>query len=354
MVAAIRKALAEGWSKIATAENRAALYLFRKGFLHCREPSFVVGRKPDFLTFGRGRMWIEVKSLDPPLSQELIGNAFVQLRQRFNDVGHFRIDAWVSSSFDEGAAKSIQRLVYNEIRAGRAGGAAWYASVSAERTQNRRAEIRWTDTRRRPVRMVTWKSVADVYAYPLESEPGGLTANIQLDDGVVQSLPAYEVLSVQVVAPVMLRIEANAGGHGIASVGSARAQADTTVDRLRRVIDDANDQLKNGQRFRELPGVAQIFLDHLAGAGEIDVLRACLGDLTIPIDAVSRAAGEAFYGQNGILRATKNTAVSAVTYRPRHYGTVSILNPWATYPVPPQWVDGTVHKVEGDRLVKVR
>lgn len=152
----------------------------------------------------------------------------------------------------------------------------------------------------------------------------------------------------------MFRIEASTDSPGIASVGTARAQADTTVDRLRRVIDDANDQLKNGQRFRKVPGVVEVFFDHLAGAGQSDVLRVCFGDLTIPINAASRTAGEAFYGQNGMLRANRNTAVSAVTYRPRHYGTVSILNPWAAYPVPLQWVDGTVHKVEGDRLVKVR
>ena len=152
----------------------------------------------------------------------------------------------------------------------------------------------------------------------------------------------------------MFRIEASTDSPGIASVGTARAQADTTVDRLRRVIDDANDQLKNGQRFRKVPGVVEVFFDHLAGAGQSDVLRVCFGDLTIPINAASRTAGEAFYGQNGMLRANRNTAVSAVTYRPRRYGTVSILNPWAAYPVPLQWVDGTVHKVEGDRLVKVR
>jgi hypothetical protein len=276
------------------------------------------------------------------------------LRERFDDLVGFRIDAWVASSFDELAAKRIRRLVHSEIQAGRAAGAAWYASIPAERAQNRRAEIQWTDSRGRAVRMVTWKSGDDVYAYPLESEPGGLTASIQVDDGAVETLPAYQLLSVQSPAPVLLRIEASSGCHGIASVGTARAQADTTVDRLRHVIDDANDQIKNAQRFMKVPGVIQVFLDHMAGAGQSDVMRACFGDLTIPIDASSRTAGEALYGQNGILRANKNTAVSAVTYRPRHYGTVSILNPWAIYPVPAHWIGGTVHAVEGDRLVKVR
>ncbi len=326
----------------------------RRGFLFRREPPFVVGRKPDFLTFGRGRMWVEVKSLDPPMSQELIGNAFERLKERFDDLEGFRIDAWVASSFDERAAKRIHQLVHREIRAGRAAGAAWYASIPAERAQNQRAEIRWIDSRGRDVRMVTWRSGDDVYAYPLESEPGGLTASIQVDGGAVETLPAYQLLSVQSPPPVMLRIEASAGRPGIASVGTARAQADTTVDRLRRVIDDANDQLKNAQRFLNAPGVIQVFLDHMAGAGQSDVMRACFGDLTIPIDASSRTAGEAFYGQNGILRANKNTAVSAITYLPRYYGTVSILNPWAICPVPAHWITGSVHAVEGDRLVKLR
>jgi hypothetical protein len=238
------------WREVATAERRTAWQLLRRGFLFRREPSFVVGRKPDFLTFGRGRMWAEVKSLDPPMSQELLGNAFVRLRKRFDDLEGFRIDAWVASSVDERAAKSIHRLVQSEIQAGRATGAPWYASIPAGRTQTRRAEIRWTDSRGRAVRMVTWKSGDDAYAYPLESEPSGLTASIQVDDGVVETLPAHQLLSIQSPAPLMLRVEASTGGDGIASVGIADMQADTTVDRLRRVIDDANDQLKNAQKFK--------------------------------------------------------------------------------------------------------
>lgn len=351
----LRRIFAYSWSKFATAERRTAWYLLRRGFLYLREPGFVVGRKPDFLTFGRGRMWVEVKSLDPPLSQEVIGNAISQLRQRFDGLrGSFRVDAWVSSSFDQRAAKMIQRLVQNEIRAGRAGGAAWYAAVPGEGALAGRAEIRWTDSRGRTVRMVTLKSAAEVYPYPLEAEPGGLTVDIQVDDGVVNSLPAYQVLSVQNIAPVMIRIEERVGGRGIASVGGARAQADTTVDRLRRVIDDANDQLKNAQKFKKVPGLVEVFLDHLVGAGQSDVMRACFGDLSVPIDASSRMAGEAFYGENGILRANKNTAVSAVTCRSRHYGTVSVLNPWAAYPLPLQWVDGIVHRVEDGRLLRAR
>ena len=354
MLKELRRASILKWQAVATAERRTAWQLLRRGFLFRREPPFVVGRKPDFLTWGRGRMWVEVKSLDPPLSQELIGSAILQLRRRFEGLVGFRLDAWVSSSFDQRAAKRIQRLVRNEIRTGRASGAAWYAAVPTGTVQNQRAEIRWTDSRGRAVRMVTLKSSADVYSYPLEAEPGGIDADIQIDDGSVQRVPAYQLLSVQDPAPVIIRIEASTGERGIASVGAAGAQADTTVDRLRRVIDDANAQLKNGQRFKTAPGVVHVFLDHLAGAGQSDVMRACFGDLTVPIDASSRAAGEAFYGQNGILRANKNTAVSAVTYRSRHYGTVSVLNPWATYPVLLKWLDGTVHRVEDERLVKVR
>lgn len=68
-----KAAIAKNWVRFATGERRTAWHLLRKGFFHRQEPRFVVGRKPDSLTFGRGRMWVEVKSLDPPMSQELIG-----------------------------------------------------------------------------------------------------------------------------------------------------------------------------------------------------------------------------------------------------------------------------------------
>ena len=348
----LRRAAILKWREVATAERRTAWYLLLRGFLFRREPPFVVGRKPDFLTFWRGRMWAEVKSLDPPLSQELIGSAYVELKKRLLIFGGtHRIDARISAAFNQGVAKRAVQLLSNEIRNGAATQGAWYIAVPAKDAERKRVVLEWTSRDRDTVRMVSWRSATGVYACPLEAQPASWISDIQLTDGNAQaSIPAYNALSIQISPALMLRIESESEGGGLGSVGTAEAQADTTVERLRRVIDDASDQLKNAQTYRKIPGVAIIYFDHLGGGGQNDILRACLGDLTIPIDVATRKAGEAFYGANGMLRPNKNTAVSALTYRSRFYPTVSFINPWAAYPISPKWVDGVVYSIDGDRL----
>ena len=352
-VTKIRARLGSFWQHIATSERRAALYLLRRGFLYHREPRFVVGRVPDFLTFGRGAMWVEVKSLDQPISQERIGAAYAELKRRFNQFrSKYRLDVWISASFSQRTAKKAQQLFSREVRNGRAEGAAWYAAIPERDTGTERIELRWTH-RGRSVRMVTLKSPSGVYACPPEAEPVEAMAEAEIEDDKTSArIPAYKVLSIQQVAPIMIRVEADPEGRGISSVGYANTEQDTTIDRLRRAIDDASEQLKNAQTFRKIPGVVQVFFDHLAGVGEGDILRACLGDLTIPIDMPSRVPGEAFYGANGILRPNKNTAISAVTYRPRFYQTISVINPWAASPISKEWVDGVVYVLEGNRLTR--
>src|SRR5690606_21251589 len=74
------------WRFRRSAECRAAWSLLGRGFLWRREPSFVrEGKKPDFFAFGRGRLWVEVKSFDPPASQTLLSLAWSDLQRRLRN-----------------------------------------------------------------------------------------------------------------------------------------------------------------------------------------------------------------------------------------------------------------------------
>jgi hypothetical protein len=297
-------------------------------------------------------MWAEVKALDPPMSQELIGSAYTELKRRLSQFsGSYRIDASISSAFNQGSAKKAERLLSSETKMGSVAEGVWYIAVPVEDVENQHVALKWIDRNGIAVRMASWKSRSGIYACPLEAQPGDWTADIQFGDGLSRTtIPAYKVLTIQIPPAVMLRVEADAAGRGLSSVSTAEAQTNTTVERLRRVIDDASDQIRNGQAYRSVPGIVNIFFDHLGGGGEDDILRACLGDLTIPIDVATRSAGEVFYGPNGILRPTKNSAVSAITYRSRFYPTVSFINPWATYAISRRWVDGTIYWIDGGCL----
>ena len=345
----IRRSLIIAWREFASAERRTAWHLLVRGFLYHCEPAFVDGQKPDFLTLGRGRMWVEVKAFDPPVSQALLDAGWQELTERFAKfAGKCRVDAWIAPGFDQQVAKQVTHLLTNEIRAGLPADRVIYIAVPSGHI-DKRAVVRlgWKGRRGIDVQMVALRSIDGTYGYPLAEEPSDWTADLQIIEGnTTVQRPAFTVLKAQRPARVLLRVEKWSENRVLCSLGNAEVQDVKTVDRLRDVIDDANDQLKNGQKHCALPGVLVVYFDHLGGGDHGDVLRACLGDLTVSIDRSTNSISETFYGRNGVFRRKKNTAISAIVYRSRHYSAMSLVNPYAQYPVKRGWLDGTTYWVD--------
>ena len=347
------------WYEFATAERRTACHLLRRGFFVRREPSFVLGQKPDFLTSVRGRMWVEVKELDPSLSQQLLDLGRRELKHRLAKFsGKCTIDAWLSDGFTDRTAKQVVNLLSREVTAELQVSRHLYVAVPAGELCAGSIGLEWVNRDGAAVRMVAIRSVSNVYGCPPAAEPGNWNSDLQLTDGTNRSrVPAFRVLTAQAPSRVTLRIHPDAKGKGLAMLGTAEAHTVNTVERLRRVIDVANDQLKNAQRYRQLPGVVFVYFDHMGGGDPSDLLRACFGDLAIPLtispDAKHRSitAGEMFYGLNGAFREGHNTAISAVVYRSRQYSAMSLINPRALYPIRQSWLEGTVYFQEGDRVI---
>lgn len=315
----LRRILVVAWREFATAERRAAWHLLARGFLYSREPASLKGQKPDFLTYGRGRMWVEVKAFDPPVSHTLLDTAWQELAKRFAKfTRRCRVDGWIAPGFDAGIAKRVTHLLSQELRSGLPSDREIYIAVPSGDIDRRVMRLCWT-SRCGVVQMVTFRSIAERYGYPPAAEPDDWTANLQIIEGdAILQRRAFKVLDARRPARVLLRVEKSTEERVLCSLGNAEMQTVMTVDRLRDVIDYANDQIKNGQKYRAIPGILVVYFDHLTGGDHGDVLRACLGDLTISIDPDTNAISDTFYGRNGVFRPDKNTAISAITYRSRH------------------------------------
>lgn len=354
-VSKLRRSVTIAWRAFASAERRTAGHLLARGFLYRREPTFVDGQKPDFLTFGRGSMWVEVKAFDPPVSQALLDAGWQELTERFaRFAGQCRVDAWIGSGFDQQAAKQVTHLLAKEVKAGLPANREIYIAVPSGGIDKRTmVRLDWKGRQGTNVQMVALRSIDGTYGYPLDAEPSDWTADMNLvEEGLALQRPAFTVLKPLRPARVLLRVERSSEDRVLCSLGNAEVQDVKTVDRLRDVIDDANDQIKNGQRHRPLPGVLVVYFDHLGGGDHGDVLRACLGDLTVSIDRHANAISETFYGRNGVFRPNKNTAISAIVYRSRHYSAMSLVNPYALYTVNRGWLDGVVYWVDSSGSVR--
>ena len=343
------------WRRFATAERRTAWSLLQQGFLTWREPSIIrEGQKPDFLAFGRGRMWVEVKSFDPPASQSLLGTAWDELQPRLAAIsGPCRVDAQVSDAFNQRAAAIAVRILEKQLKHV-ADGDVFYVGIPADAIKRSLVTLEYTASSG-TVRVFSPRSVSGMYGYPRWAAPANWSEELKIrDEQNVTQVRAYKALHATESCVIMLRVQRQPTHRGLGGIMGAEAQNVKTVDRLRERIEDAASQLRNGQKYLRSPGVVTVYNDHL-GADYSELFRACLGDITIAINLPSLESDPPFLGKNGVMRPDKNTTVSAVTYASRQFPPVSLLNPYAAVPIPAHWLAGTVYRVaDNGEVIVVR
>lgn len=298
-------------------------------------------------------MWVEVKALDAPASTALLGFAHRELKKRFDNSDiRCAVDANIAEGFDQRTAKRAMKTLELAINDGLDHARKTFIGIPAGDVDKSTVVIDWTDRSGADVRMYSPKSRKGLYGSPLSSGPGNWTRDISIIDGSTRTnIPAFKLLSETDCCLLTFRIIPNAAKTGLYGVGSARATNDTTVVKIRKRVGDASIQIRNAQTFKQIPGVVVIYNDHLGG-DQFDLLRACLGDLTVPIDSTTNTAGSMYYGLNGILNRKKNTSVSAVTYRSRLFPDISLINPYASVAVKTRWLFGSVYEVDLDGRVR--
>jgi hypothetical protein len=297
-------------------------------------------------------MWVEVKSLDPAPAGELLGFAHQELKSRLRKLPQpFAVDASVAAGFDQSVAKRATNLLSHELRSGLKQGTKTFIGIPAGGLDKGIVTIEWTDNSGQNVRMISPKAMNNTYGCPLSAQPCSWTHNVVVTESAVSRQEmAYKILSVVDCCLLTLRVLPTAQPLGLASVSGARAESVTTVIKIRRSIDDAANQIKNGQSFRSVPGVVVIYNDYLI-ADRQDTMVACLGDITYPVSAATKNAGGPYYGMNGVLNSKRNTSVSAVVYRSRLFPDISLANPYASIPIDLNWLTGAIYSVDASGIV---
>lgn len=342
MIHALERSLVSRWPNVFSGEIRTAFRLLLRGFAWRREPTEVKGKRPDFMTLGRGLMWVEVKEIDQPPSQNLLGRAHEDLKERLESVdGNYGVQAWVTEEFDPRIARQAVGLLRRELQDGLDDQEQLVIAVPAGEYSSDVVELTWTSNRGRPIRFVTFDNEGSGYGCPSLAVPSDWIDEVEIsNDQGSRTTEAFKIISDADSNALTFWVNAAEGHVGLGGVGSAEATQLNTVDRLRRNIEKAAKQLKSGQAHKNAPGIVEIYNDHLP-ANRDEVFAACFGDLNALFDSSTDHVSQ-FYGMNGVFRPNKNTAVSAVVYRSVIFEHVTVVNPHARFPVSRRWLDGEV------------
>jgi hypothetical protein len=135
-----------------------------------------------------------------------------------------------------------------------------------------------------------------------------------------------------------------------AAIG-AGFHGNTTNERIRAEIKAANNQLRNGQKYRPAPGICVIYHGSLDFAADLEVVSALFGDLVMSISDNGKL-GNAVHGKNGAWSSTKNRGVSALRYVRTDVSATLVINPWAEFQIDNKLFRERVWTVENGQPVQ--
>lgn len=336
------------------SNERAAAWIRERGYEPEPEPNWVTGRKPDFFCGGQSPFWVEVKTFEPTGYHQLQGRAWQDFRARINRLKGMTGDvhANISPTFSEFSGKRAAHLVRHLARS-----AAPNANVRevifipGDAIENTFVTLKYM-TDRFPVVQIGPRSQSGKYGYYSSYDPavGGLEVEIS-DDGETTTRRTFDIFDGWAQSPITVAYYRSESPLHLVSMGSGMAMPVNTADRLRSAIDEANQQVRSGQRQVQAPGICMVFHDSLDATSGVMFLAAIFGDLTIPIATDPIQYGEAFLGRNAILTPSQNRGISAVRYVSEQYGESIALNPYAEFPIVAELFRAPVWIREGDQMV---
>lgn len=314
------------------SNDRVCEWLEGLGYVPEPEPSWITqGQRPDFFCPGERPVWVEVKILKFSRESELFDRAWNVLCRRADKIrgmgeGHIL----VGQTFDDKAAAQLIKCLGRELgRQSRA--SVRIVAVPVDPEVGRWARLSYSLPDGSLVEQVGPAALSGSYpSYPSCEPHWSKPATLALSDGTTMQVPAFRLLNVA-AGKVALRLFDSETPFKISSASLYEATRNRSRERVREAIDEANDQIRNGQLYKTAPGIACIYQESMEALGGRTLLSALFGDLTVPIDRHSRKFGEAFFGRNGILSPDKNRGVSAVRYTGHGGKTTFVVNPWAAH-----------------------
>jgi hypothetical protein len=313
-------------------------WLCERSYLPEYEPAIVAtGRKPDFLVVGRDArptpqtFWAEVKSLQPENSRIAISKSLPVLKEfgvPENVNGHAMLH--VNENTRQQSIRALLKMFFGKVHDYESENV-WLVFLQ----QNSEAtDVRYLEVESQIVEKVWVRGARnETIAVPAGRIEDAQAPTKWSQDGKSLKAPAFRIFDWQKSFDCALVVRIEPHGRRLTAIASMSGGNSNLSDRALGAIENANAQLRNAHKFKQVPGIVFI-VPAEDYADDLMIAIAAYGQLTVPISRESLTAGEGYFGRDGAFRAGKNTHIGSLIRLRRKGGPSTYFpNPFAKQPI---------------------
>ncbi|NEW93797.1 hypothetical protein [Rhodopseudomonas sp. BR0M22] len=316
--------------------------LFRKACIPFEpEPGWIAeGRKPDFYCRGKHPFWCEVKNLERLEDTRRLGEAFNELSAR---TGNLELTgqgfAHIHPNFSHRDAKTVVHLLKRALRrlADRDAPDTVVALVPLNPDYREFVRFAISTKMHGTVEFHSCTSPTGTYGSPdgIYAEPYEQRTRLRFSTGAENTFLAGRVVAPSqsfLVAIVAQKHPEKFTLMAAASAGTVKRLRNP--ERIRNVLNDANDQFKNGLKYKTAPCLLAIFHEGLDVPDDTIIKSALYGDLKFSFPKGNPGGGRLILDKDGAWNPEKNRTTSALLYTRNNAEPLLVHNYWAEHPFP--------------------
>lgn len=320
---------------------RAEQLLISAGISFEPEPTWIKeGQKPDFYCKGKKPFWCEVKTLERPDDSEKLNRAFQDLRSRTANIEQTGQGiAYIHDDFSERDAKKVVQLLKRGLKRFEDGDSPDIVVALVPRSPNRKQFVRFSVAtgRHGTVEFHSCVSLTGIYGSPdsIYANPFEQQVTQYFSFGTERTALAGTFLQPNETFLVAIVVSKNSDRFSLITAASALpAKRLKNPQRIREVLSDANDQFKNGTKYKNIPCLLTIFHDGLDVPDETIIKSALYGNLKFVLPKGHPDKGKLIFDKDGGWTPEKNRTTGAVLYVRNGGQPLLVHNYWAQKPFP--------------------
>ena len=320
---------------------RAEELLAEAGISFEPEPKWIKkGQKPDFYCKGREPFWCEVKTLERLEDSEKLSRVFLDLGSRTANIEQTGQGvAYIHEDFSERDSKIAVQLLKRGLKRFEGGDAPDVIVALVPLNPDRREFVRFSMATGKHGTVEFHSCVALTGTY---GSPGGIYAD-PFEQQVVQYFSSGTMRTA--LAGAFLRPNETflmaivVSKHPdrftlLTATWALPARRLKNPERIREVLSDANDQFKNGTKYKDKPCLLAVFHEGLDVPDEAIIKSAFYGNLKFAFPKGQSEKGKLILDKDGGWTPEKNRTTSAVLYVRNGGEPLLIHNYWARKPFP--------------------
>ncbi|MBB4263565.1 hypothetical protein [Bradyrhizobium sp. CIR3A] len=320
---------------------RAELLLTKAGIPFEPEPRWIKeGQKPDFYCKGKQPFWCEVKTLERPDDSEKLSSAFHDLRNRTANIEQTGQGiAYIHDDFSERDAKNVVQLLKRGLKRFEDGDSPDIIVALVPRDPDRKQFVRFSVATgsHGTAEFHSCVSRTGSYGSPdgIFANPFGQQVTQHFSTGTKRTAVAGAFLHPNETFLVAIVVWRHSDRFALISAASALpAKRLKNSQRIREVLSDANDQFKNGMKYKDAPCLLTIFHDGLDVPDETIIKSALYGNLKFVFPKGRPEKGKLIFDKDGGWTPEKNRTTSAILYVRNDGQPLLVHNYWARKPFP--------------------